>query len=54
MSAAEWWFLTSIIVAVAAALTAIVGAGPTVDRVSRALGHAAVGLVAVGLLVALP
>lgn len=54
MSAAETWLLVAAIVAAVAALLALL-APPTIPaRLATALGHAAVGLVAVGLLLALP
>jgi hypothetical protein len=52
VSAAEWWFLLAVAAATVAALTAIAGLGPTGDRVARALGHAAVALLAAGVWVA--
>lgn len=54
MSAAETWLLVAAIVAAVAAVLTLVASPAVPARLATALGHAAVGLVAVGLLVALP
>jgi len=62
MTAAEWWALAAAIVAGLAALADIASARVTVEpdrpalplaRLARLLGHIAVGLIAITLLVAL-
>jgi hypothetical protein len=61
MTAGEWWALAAAIVAGVAALLDLASGRVTVperpviplDRLARTLGHVAVGLIAVALLVAL-